>query len=143
MTILSFDMFKDKLLDGSKKQTIRTPTDIKVGTPLQIYWKYGEKKKFECTSKYPYGKPCRYYYETPSCREVELICRWQIQVDGSEKLFDTVCTETFLIEIGKIKRAGISDKIPYIRFVDEIRRNTVDEISKLDGFEDIKIAKDF
>ena len=46
MPLLGFTKLKDKLLDGSKTQTIRKPRKhpIKVGDKLYIYWKLRTKE---------------------------------------------------------------------------------------------------
>ena len=46
MPLLGFSVFKEKLLDGSKTQTIRRPRKhpIKVGDKLFIYWKLRTKE---------------------------------------------------------------------------------------------------
>ena len=46
MPLLGFTKLKDKLLDGSKTQTIRKPRKhpIKVGDKLYIYWKLRTKR---------------------------------------------------------------------------------------------------
>jgi hypothetical protein len=46
MVLLGFTKLKDKLLDGSKTQTIRKPRKIplKVGDKLYIYWKLRTKQ---------------------------------------------------------------------------------------------------
>jgi hypothetical protein len=46
MPLLSFSVLKDKLLDGSKTQTIRVPRKhpLKVGDKLYIYWKCRTKE---------------------------------------------------------------------------------------------------
>lgn len=47
MPLLGFSMLKDKLLDGSKTQTIRKPRKhpLKVGDKLYIYWKIRTKER--------------------------------------------------------------------------------------------------
>jgi len=59
---------------------------IKVGTPLQIYWKQRSKKVWEVDRKRVYTQPAGGIFK---------------QVDGSEKLFNAECVETFLVKIGK------------------------------------------
>lgn len=46
MPLLSFSVLKNKLLDGSKTQTIRVPRKhpLKVGDKLYIYWKCRTKE---------------------------------------------------------------------------------------------------
>lgn len=46
MVAISFSVFKDKLLDGSKTQTIRKPrkNPIRAGDKLQLYWKQRSKE---------------------------------------------------------------------------------------------------
>ena len=46
MVLLGFTKLKDKLLDGSKRQTIRLPRKrpFKVGDELQVYWKLRTKQ---------------------------------------------------------------------------------------------------
>lgn len=46
MPLLGFTVLKDKLLDGSKTQTIRLPRKrpLKVGDKLLIYWKLRTKQ---------------------------------------------------------------------------------------------------
>jgi hypothetical protein len=46
MPLLSFSVLKEKLLDGSKTQTIRTPRKhpLKIGDILFVYWKCRTKE---------------------------------------------------------------------------------------------------
>ena len=46
MVSISFSIFKEKILDDTKKQTIRKPrkNPIRVGDNLQLYWKLRTKE---------------------------------------------------------------------------------------------------
>ena len=60
MPVIGFTVFKEKLLDGSKRQTIRLVRKypIKVGDTLYLYWKLRTKqcefiRKVICTETFP------------------------------------------------------------------------------------------
>ena len=127
MTALSFKVFKDKILSGEKTQTIRPirVKPIKAGDRLSIYWKQRVPKKFECykclsVSKGHDGTMC------PNCKKYNLI-----QIDGSEKLFDAVCTDTFLMDFSQIT---LKSKGYFIMGKDGLKIGNLDKLAKLDGF---------
>ena len=69
MVAISFSVFKEKILDGTKRQTIRKSRKkpIKVGDTLQLYWKLRTK-------------------ETELLKEVT--CRELINIKLTDVLFD-------------------------------------------------------
>lgn len=71
MVAISFSVFKEKIIDDTKKQTIRRPRKhpINVGDKLQLYWKLRTK-------------------ETELLKEV--ICKEVISIDIYDILFDEV-----------------------------------------------------
>jgi len=146
MTAISFSVFKDSLLSGEKRQTIRKPrkNPIKVGGKLQIYWKQRQRKI--------------YHHHCPSCGSFEggwveekvavcekccspclICCDGSIddhhQVDGSEKLFDAVCTNTWLIEMqyNPHKEGGYLIKWGSLYFTEKSKE--IEDLAKSDGFE--------
>jgi hypothetical protein len=101
MPLLGFTVFKDNILDGSKRQTIRMlrKYPIKIGDKLYLYWKL----------------------RTKQC----------------EKLGEAICTEHFLIYMGKDES---ENKTTY-RLMKQVNETWVSvsttewvDIAKRDGF---------
>jgi len=160
MTAISFSVFKSKLLDGSKTQTIREwkpNTNIRlvkalgksakrnlemefikecsriwVGTPLQIYWKQRSKKVYQCVIC---GEQRGHSFKKGQSEKMH--CRGcgnydsHSQIDGSEKLFDAVCKHTHLIKIWKDENGfHMGDEFG------EYKIGWINCLAKRDGFED-------
>jgi len=83
MTALSFSVFKDKILDGSKTQTIRKARKrpIKVGDQLQLYWQQRTK---DC--ELLLSAKC-ITLATVEIHEDCLMIDWDIPTKGNAELF--------------------------------------------------------
>lgn len=97
---------KEKLLDGTKSQTIRKirKKPFKVGEKVQIYWKQRAKKQYTPIFLREAIKLQRKSNKGEYANPILFDSRYYKQIDGSEKLFDAEITEIIPLRLSPHKQ---------------------------------------
>jgi len=124
MVVISFSVFKDKLLSGEKDQTTRKHNQKRIA----------QMQKYASESKIPRMR------RSTASHGIQIY--WK-QRAGGGKLFDAELTETFIIKFDKdgngnttmVKKLEIGDFPIWTGAV--VSQPVLDEICKRDGFKDL------